>query len=158
METWHPEPPSEPFNPRRIGLVGCVKTKSTFARPAQDLYLSPLFVGRRRFVERTCDQWWILSALHGLVDVNDVLEPYDFTLIGASRAEKRAWSETVLASIDDRVHASKGDAFELHAGADYRLFGLEEGLLARGCQVENPTEGLRSGEQLAFYSRHHGPR
>ncbi len=109
-------------------------------------------------MERTCDQWWILSALHGLVDVNDVLEPYDFTLIGVSRAEKREWSRIVLSSIDDRVHASKGDTFELHAVADYRLFGLEEGLLTRGYLVENPTEGLRSGEQLAFYSRHHGPR
>jgi hypothetical protein len=51
------------------------------------------------------------------------------------------------------VDASKRDTFELHAGADYRLFGLEDGLRARGYVIDNPTEGLRSGEQLAFYSR-----
>jgi hypothetical protein len=142
--------------PRRIGLVGCVKTKAAVARPAKDLYLSPLFLGRRRFVERTCNEWWILSALHGLVHPDDVLEPYDVALINSSRSEKREWSRTVLTSIDNCVHAHAGDIFELHAGADYRLFGLEEGLRARGCLIENPTEGLRSGQQLAFYSRTDG--
>jgi hypothetical protein len=51
---------------RRIGLVGCVKDKVNVPTKARDLYVSPLFVGRRRYVERTCDQWWILSAAHGL--------------------------------------------------------------------------------------------
>lgn len=142
--------------PRRIGLVGCVKTKAAVARPAKDLYLSPLFLGRRRFVERTCDEWWILSALHGLVHPDDVLDPYEVALKNVSRSERRNWSRAVLSSIDNRVHARDGDTFELHAGADYRLFGLEEGLGARGCLVDNPTKGLRSGQQLAFYSRADG--
>lgn len=51
-------------------------------------------------MEQTCSQWWILSALHGLVHIDDVLESYDSTLIGTSRAEKRAWSRAVLSSID----------------------------------------------------------
>ena len=38
--------------PRRIGLVGCVKEKAGTARPARDLYVSTLFVGRRAYVER----------------------------------------------------------------------------------------------------------
>lgn len=36
---------------RRIGLVGCVKEKAGWAMPAQDLYTSSLFAGRRRYVE-----------------------------------------------------------------------------------------------------------
>ena len=138
---------------QRIGLVGCVKTKANFAMPAKDLYISPLFKGRRGFVENTCDEWWILSALYGLVHPDDLLEPYDVALVGSSRREKQLWSRAVLASIDANVHAHDGDTFELHAGADYRLFGLEDGLKARGYLIENPTEGLRSGKQLAFYSR-----
>ena len=46
----------------------------------------------------------------------------------------------------------RSDVFEIHAGAEYREFGLTAGLLARGCLIENPTEGLRLGEQLQFYS------
>jgi hypothetical protein len=124
--------------------------------PAKDLYLSPLFKGRRRFVEISCDEWWILSALHGLVNPDRRLEPYDVALMNSSRLEKQRWSKDVLASIDVEVQAHKGDKFELHAGADYRRFGLEDGLRERGFFIENPTRGLRSGEQLAFYSRFHG--
>jgi hypothetical protein len=138
---------------RRIGLVGCVKTKANFALSAKDLYVSPLFKGRRRFVEITCDEWWILSALHGLVRPEDELEPYDVALMNSSRSEKQRWSRAVLVSIDDVVDARNGDTFELHAGADYRCYGLEDGLRARGFLIDNPTKGLRSGEQLSFYSR-----
>jgi len=93
------------------------------------------------------------SALHGLVRPDDTLEPYDVALVDSSRREKRLWSKSVLTSIAENVDARKGDTFELHAGADYRLYGLEDGLRARGYLIDNPTEGLRSGEQLAFYSR-----
>jgi uncharacterized HhH-GPD family protein len=43
--------------------------------------------------------------------------------------------------------------FEVHAGSEYRNFGLVSGLRAAGAIVEIPTEGMRQGEQLAFYSR-----
>jgi hypothetical protein len=66
----------------RIGLVGCVKTKLTHRASAEDLYTSPLFVGRRRYVEGSCDRWFILSAEHGLVTSARELEPYDETLVG----------------------------------------------------------------------------
>jgi hypothetical protein len=46
----------------RIGLVGCVKSKRSQAAPARELYSSPLFRGRRDWVERTCDRWFVLSA------------------------------------------------------------------------------------------------
>ena len=43
--------------------------------------------------------------------------------------------------------------FEIHAGAPYRDFGLIEGLRSAGANFTNPTEGLRIGHQLAFYSK-----
>lgn len=44
------------MEPVRVGLVGCVKTKSRRAAPARDLYLSPLFRGWRSYVEAYA--WW----------------------------------------------------------------------------------------------------
>jgi hypothetical protein len=41
-----------------------VKKKEDHELPARDLYVSPLFRGRREYVERSCDRWFILSALH----------------------------------------------------------------------------------------------
>ncbi|MGH2711484.1 MAG: DUF6884 domain-containing protein [Actinomycetota bacterium] len=139
----------------RIGLVGCVKEKAGRAAPARDLYTSTLFVGRRRFVERTCDRWYVLSALHGLVEPDRRLEPYDKTLKGDSAAERRVWSAKVLDTIKLAVGSDLTDlTFEIHAGAEYREFGLRQALEREGARVEVPAEGLRMGEQLAFYGGH----
>jgi hypothetical protein len=137
--------------PRRIGLVGCVKSKLSSAAPAKDLYLSPLFVGRRNYVEHSCDEWWVLSALHGLVNPSAIIDPYDVTLKGASTAERRRWSNDVLVSIIKAVNPLPGDVFEFHAGADYRNFGLVQGLQDLECVTENPADGMRQGEQVSFY-------
>ena len=73
----------------RIGLVGCVKTKRPGPSPAADLYDSALVRGRRRFVEATCDQWFILSAKHGLVAPDEVLARYEDTLNDKPSSAKR---------------------------------------------------------------------
>ena len=131
--------------------MGCVKRKAAAPRPARDLYTSALFVGRRRYVEQSCSEWWILSALHGLVSPEDVLEPYDVTLKDASAAGRRAWSNEVLARLDDQAGVRSGDVVEIHAGAEYRDFGIMRGLRQRSVHVVVPAEGLSLGLQLAFY-------
>jgi hypothetical protein len=136
---------------RRIGLVGCVKEKATQPATAAELYTSVLFRGRRRFVESSCDEWWILSALHGLLHPDDVLDPYDVTLKSLPTAQRRRSSDDVLRSIDDRVQPHHGDVVELHCGAEYRDFGLTDGLRQRGVVLENPTHGMPIGKQLSFY-------
>lgn len=139
--------------PRRIGLVGCVKKKAAGPRAAKELYLSTLFSGRRSHVEQTCDEWWILSAEHGLVQPDKELDPYDVTLKKLGRSARREWSARVLAAINESVRPVDGDVFEIHAGADYRDSGLiVEGRIL-GCVVENPTQGLGFGQQLRFYKQ-----
>lgn len=136
---------------RRIGLVGCVKEKASVPMPAQDLYTSTLFRGRRSFVETYCTQWWILSAQYGLVHPAQILPPYDRALKDATRAQRRVWSDRVLAAFDDRIGLATADVVEIHAGAEYRDYGLVEGLQARGCRIEIPAAGLTFGLQLQFY-------
>jgi hypothetical protein len=137
----------------RIGLVGCVKTKQFHRAAARDLYTSALFHGRRAHVEASCDCWFVLSAEHGLVDPDTELDPYDETLKEASRAARRAWSASVLAALSERLGDLRGHVFEIHAGSDYRDWGLVEGLRAAGAAVEVPAAGLSQGQQLAFYAR-----
>lgn len=137
----------------RIGLVGCVSKKRDTPLPARDLYVSTLFLGRRSAVERTCSRWFILSAKHGLLTPDEVVAPYDQTLMRATTAERRAWSRAVLNALDAALGSLAGIVVEIHAGAEYREFGLEQGLNARGAVVEVPTKGLPIGRQLAFYKR-----
>ena len=135
----------------RVGLVGCVKTKRTSPSPACDLYVSTLFTGRRRYVEQSCDAWFVLSARHGLVRSDERLEPYDETLNDQPADAKRSWAQAVLAGLDSIGFDYSATTFEIHAGNDYRSFGLVEGLEQRGAIVEVPAAHLGQGEQLAFY-------
>ncbi len=137
---------------RRIGLVGCVKKKKGLAAPARDLYISTLFRGRRSYVEQSCSEWWILSAEHGLVSPDQVLAPYDVTLKDLGSPERRYWSRRVLVDLKLQASPVSGDVVEIHAGSEYRDFGLVQGLQRLGCLVEIPTQGLRFGHQLRFYS------
>ena len=136
----------------RVGLVGCVKKKQSRPAPAGDLYTSPLFRGRRAYVERTCERWLILSALHGVVRPDAVLEPYDVTLNDASPAERRSWATRVLRQLDAELGSCAGLTFEVHAGSNYADYGLENGLRARSAAVDRPTAGLSMGRQLSFYA------
>jgi uncharacterized HhH-GPD family protein len=135
----------------RVGLVGCVKSKQPRPAPARDLYTSALFRGRRAFVESTCDQWFILSAKHGLLAPDELIEPYDVRLADKPDHERQRWSRQVVADLERRLGDLSALTFEIHAGAAYRDNGVSAGLRARGATVENPVEGLNQGQQLAFY-------
>lgn len=136
----------------RVGLVGCVKSKRPGRCEAKNLYTSTLFQGRRAFVERSCDRWFILSAKHGRVDPDEVLDSYDECLADLGRAARRAWSAKVLQQLEKALGPLNDHEFEIHAGADYRGVGLGDGLVARRATVDVPTAGLTPGPQLRFYN------
>lgn len=142
----------------RVGLIGCVKSKRPGASLARDMYVSPLFVGRLRAVKSSCDEWFVLSAKHGLLSPDELIEPYDVALKNQPREFCETWSAQVLASLRDHFGSLAGLTFEIHAGSAYRDNGLVRGLEAAGASVENPTEGLNFGQQLAHYGSGARPR
>jgi uncharacterized HhH-GPD family protein len=133
-------------------LVGCVKTKAAEAGPAQDLYRSPLFERRRRYAESSGKPWYILSAEHGLLNPDSIIEPYDVYLADEADDYRRAWGEWVAAKLARLLGSTEGRLIEVHAGAAY-VNAIEEPLRRRGAVVINPVAGLRRGEQLAWYDR-----
>jgi hypothetical protein len=74
----------------RIGLVGCVKKKGPMAAPGRRPVRVVIVMGRRRFVEASCDRWFILSALHGPVDPDEVIAPYDESLVASRNGNASA--------------------------------------------------------------------
>jgi len=83
-----------------------------------------------------------------------VLAPYERTLKDAGRAGRRRWSDDVLAALRRELGPLTGITFEIHAGNEYRAFGLEQGIRALGGTVSVPTAGLGLGQQLAYYAKH----
>lgn len=60
-----------------IGLISCVKTKRDEPATPKDLYASDYFEKMRSYAEQYHDDWWILSAKHGLPNPDDEpIKPY----------------------------------------------------------------------------------
>lgn len=139
---------------RRVILLGCVKKKAGQARSAKDLYVSPLWRARRRYAESQAAPWYILSALHGLVDPGQILEPYDLALKDRPASERRAWGAEVAADLERAVGPLKSVVVEVHAGAAYRT-AIEPYLRNRGAIIASPTEKISGvGAQIAWYHNH----
>lgn len=136
---------------QEIGLVSCVKTKRDESSIPKDLYTSDYFKKMRAYAEQHHDEWWILSAKHGLLDPDgDPVEPYDETLSGARKATKQEWAERIAEQLEIEGLLSEDVTLVLHAGKDYyeELLPLIE---ESGVAIEIPTEGMYIGERLSWY-------
>lgn len=152
----HPPSPSGPTpapggQPPDLVLVGCVKTKLSGRHPAKALFSSSLFKGRRARAEATGAPWYILSAKYGLVHPDTPVEDYDVYLPETPTHYRREWARRVLADLDSVVGDVRGKVVEIHAGEEYRS-GIVGELRRRGAVVHVPLQGLRRGEQLAWYA------
>ena len=134
---------------KTIALVACVSKKNKSPMSARDLYISDWFLKASAYADRISDQWFILTAKYGLLDPDDVIDPYDETLNKMPVKARRDWAVRVQDELIPQLNY--GDQLVILAGMKYREF-LVDPLGARGFQVEIPMEGLRIGEQLSWLS------
>lgn len=128
----------------KICLVSCVSEKREKAAPARDLYTSKWFLKARRLVETNNLQWFILSAKHGLLHPEKIIEPYDCTLNNFRVKERKAWAKNV----EQQMEAELPDADEIIILAGekywkYLIFYLEN----RFSKITMPLKGKRIGQQ-----------
>lgn len=107
-------------------------------------YTSQLFRAARAYCEATYDRWLVLSALHGLVDPDQIIEPYDVTLNRMLPSERREWALKVEVQIE-AFEVGLARRVYVHAG---RLYREAFNPLA----VVVPLGGLGIGEQLGWYA------
>lgn len=124
----------------KIGLIGCVHTKLDTPAPARDLYTSPLFKYRRLYVETFCHDWGILSAKHGLLLPDQVVEPYEEKL-KPQHAEN--WALNVRRQLLRQWGPLDKHEWKIHAGLNYRKH--------LPVYFFCPVVGMGLGEQLHFY-------
>jgi len=117
-------------------LIGCTAKKLARAAPARELYQGRLFAASVQYAEARGLPWLVLSALHGVVGPDDVLEPYDVTLAGLSSADRETWGSVVAVTLR-RLGATRVIVL---AGREYvrpwrdavAEIAVEEPLLGRG--------------------------
>lgn len=132
-----------------VVLVSCVKSKLPHPAPARELYTSTWFTKVRKIVEDRNADWYILSALHGLVSPNVMIAPYERTLNTLGVTDRRAWATETLDQLIPKI--GKRNRIVFFAGMRYREF-LVAPLRNIGLAVEVPMEGLSIGRQLAWLS------
>lgn len=135
----------------RVFLVSCTKSKRAGTMRAKDLYMaSDWFAKARAYVEAHGAEWYILSAEHGLTHPDQVIRPYETTLLNMSAAERKEWAQDVWAEMHARKIGCRG--FIFLAGEVYRehleRWATLDGRDPHGAEV--PMRGLGIGEQKAW--------
>lgn len=142
---------------REVVLVGCSGPKLDHAAPARELYTGALFRKSVAYAEARGLEWIVLSALHGVVLADQLLDPYEKTLKSASRCAREEWGQKVQAELK---RLFPGARFVFLAGQDYAtaISGLERTRGANGRVVDRcnpldavePLRGMGIGEKLAW--------
>lgn len=99
-----------------IGFVSCSATKLPRPARAHLLYTSPMFKMSLAVALDRCEKVYILSAVHELVELDQVLKPYDRRL-PSRKADRQVWVNRVASSIAHRH--SRDEELLFMAGADY---------------------------------------
>ncbi|WP_263588822.1 DUF6884 domain-containing protein [Sphingopyxis sp. GC21] len=130
-----------------VFLVACVARKLDRPAPARDLYISAWFRKARAYVERQGRQWFILSAKHGLIDPDDVIPPYDESLVRMPASERLLWGTRVIETIGRKIEVDT--PLIVLVGRKYR----EPIWPAIASRSSVPMEGQGIGAQLAWLGR-----
>ena len=131
-------------------LVACASRKKDGPRAAEQLYDSALFSGARDFAKSRCDDWYILSAKHGLTSPNTFLEPYDNSLLNTSSSFREAWAKNVFLQLQET--GKKSGKIIFLAGKPNREY-LAPMLNAQGIFTAAPMENLGIGRQVSWLQK-----
>ena len=147
--------------PERVYLVGCGRRKLDDEATARRLYTSSLFRKSFALAERRAETdgapLYIVSACYGLVDPDEVLQPYERALGDLAPDARRDWGVRVARSLAEKVRPRRLVDLDLvvFAGRAYATalrFGVVE-VTGGAVRIEQPLEGLGTGERLAWLTR-----
>lgn len=128
-----------------IYLLSCVKSKKSQSSCAEDMYVSSLFKKMLQYAKnKNPSQIFILSAKYGLLELSDVIEPYEKTLNKMNKEDRKEWSENVLNQLKNKANLEV-DNFVFLAGQKYR-----ENLISALKHYSVPMEGMPFGKQLQW--------
>lgn len=130
---------------KKIILISCASKKQTSRSKAKDLYISTLFNLNLQFAySLNPDNVYILSAKHGVLDLETEVEPYNLTLNNMSSSEIKDWASKVLSQLKEKTDLDNDD-FIFLAGDKYRKY-----LIHHIKSYEIPLIGLPIGKQLQY--------
>ena len=105
-----------------IVLIACSNKKSKTKTQARYLYRGTEFMYSLSYTEEKIkpEKIFILSAKYGLLDLDDEIEHYNYTLKQKSQEIKKEWAKSVFEKLKNKCDVGK-DTFIILAGKDYYL-------------------------------------
>ena len=87
-----------------VVLLSCIKSKQPVTSRAENPYTSTLFRKSLAYARSLKpDHIFILSAKHGVLRLEDKIEPYEQTLSTMGVAKRKAWANDVLGRLHHAV-------------------------------------------------------
>lgn len=127
----------------RVVIAQCTGSKRDGEHAARHLYdESDYFRKQRAYAEAVADEWFIQSALYGLLRPDEVVESYDRHAKDVDDAE--AWATEIA---DHLAAAVPSDAVVEVLGGKRYADPLTPELEARGFEVHEPLRGQRIGKR-----------
>lgn len=127
----------------RVILISATSKVQDQPAPARELYTSELFQLKSQYAETLePDVIYVLSAKHGLVDMDEVVEPDETTLDELGMMEQREWARQVLSQLEKvtNVHV---DEFVVLAEKSYR-----DSLIPYLTNYRIPIKGMPTDEKI----------
>lgn len=135
----------------KIAFVSCTKLKADHACKASEMYdVSTLFKKAVKYIEQQgYDHWFVLSAKYGLLQKEDIIEPYDLTLNNMKVIERKKWTNQVIKQLESiNLDIQQAD---FYTGSKYREY-LIPALEQKGVFCTVPLQGRGIGQQLNYYT------
>ncbi len=122
-----------------------MKKKQNQKSPAHELYISPLFRLSLKYAQKqNPDAIYILSAKHGLLDLNETIEPYEESLVKKKKNEIIEWGLRTKSQLESKSDL-QNDEFIFLSGEKY-----QQGLRPYLSHVSDPLHGKGLGKRLKF--------
>jgi cytoplasmic iron level regulating protein YaaA (DUF328/UPF0246 family) len=133
-----------------IVFIGCVKNKKSYTTKACELYDSTFFKKCLQYAKSlNPDNIYILSAKYGMINLEDVIQPYDKTLNSMSKAERFEWytmvhNQMVQHNIDfnEEVVWLCGDKYRKDLSPHFKNSTFPLAGMGIGCQLSFMTQQL----------------
>ena len=136
-----------------IVFLSCGKTKAKYTCKAFEMYQGELFKKSFEYAKSLNPRKiYILSAKYKLLELNDIISPYELTLNKMNKQQQKKWAYDCYLQLKAKGQDFNEEAIFL-CGENYRKYLSQVFKNAKA-----PLQGVSFGNQLKFYNKVRKPQ
>lgn len=133
---------------KTIYFINCGKGKRNIPCKAEDMYIAPYFRKQLEYAKLLKpDYIYILSAKYGLLELTDIISPYNLKITTLSKEKRKKWVYRIINKIKSK-HNINTDKFIFSCSKEYY-----KDLLPFLTNTEIINEGLKMGYKAKALTR-----